>query len=138
MAFVNEWVCDEDVKSYDLDAVWKKVARDTPIQYVWTIDRERNAFLVDYASGRGEFSNHIDFVLSWNGEIHKARMIKNNDRLDGIENLTTTWQLVGIDSNPGTVQEPTEVVALLKEALIGYRLSGAAITVQHHNAVFDF
>lgn len=138
MAFVNEWVSDEDIKKYDLPSVWMKVTWDTPIQYVWTVDRERNTFLIPYASGREEFSNHHDFVLWWDGELHKARLIKNNDRLDGLENLTTTWHLIGIDSDPGSVHSKEKVLAMLKEALRGYRLSGVVWPVQSHTAVFDF
>lgn len=137
MTFVNEYVSDEDAKKYGLDSVWMKVKGSTPFQYAWTVDRERNAFLIAYASGREEFANHHDFVLCWDGDIHKARLISHPDH-GGYENVTTTWQLVGIDSDPDSVHSREEITILLKEALRGYRLSGVAVPVQHHIAVFDF
>lgn len=137
MAFVNEWVSDEDIKKYDLPSVWMKVKGSTPFQYVWTVDRERNAFLIPYASGREEFANQGDFVLWWDGELHKARLISNYNH-GGYENVTTTWHLVGIDSDPGSIHNKEDIVAMLKEALRGFRLDGVVVPVQYHTAVFDF
>jgi len=138
MAFVNEYVSEEDVKKYDLESVWKKVTWDTPLQYVWTVDREQNAFLIAYASGREEFSNQIDFALCWDREIHTARLVKNNDRLNGIENLVTNWRLIGIDCAAGSMHSKEEVLAILKDALSAYKLAGVAIPVKNHTAIFDF
>ncbi|MGQ0597917.1 hypothetical protein [Aquabacterium sp.] len=137
MAFMNEWVSEEDIKKYNLPGVWMKVKGRTPLQYAWTIDRDRSVFLIDYASGREEFSNHIDFVLCWDGEIHKARLISDPDH-GGLENVITTWYLIGIDSPSDSHHNRDEVMSMLKEALRGYKLSGVVTPIQNHTAVFDF
>lgn len=138
MAFVNEYVSAEDVKNYRLDDLWVLLTRDTPLQYIWTIDRDVNAFLISYAHGRDALSNNIDFALVWDGEIHRAALEKNNDRLDGVENITTTWNLIGIEVAPNSKNTRENVIQLLKEALKEYRLSGVVIPVKTHTAVFRF
>lgn len=140
MTFVNEFVSDEDIKKYDLPSVWMKIKGSTPFQYLWTINHKRNVFLIEYSGGREELSNHIDFALWWDGYIHKARLIKNNDRLEGLENLTTTWQLIGVDTDIDidSVHSKEQVLNALKDALRAYRLLGASVPVKNHTAVFDF
>ncbi len=54
MAFVNEYVSEEDIRKYDLvtlrlqyNPVWKKEGKlPYNYQFTWTIDRERDIFLI--------------------------------------------------------------------------------------------
>jgi hypothetical protein len=137
MAFTNEYVSDQDIKKYDLARVWMTLVNDTPLQYIWTVDREQNAFLIGYARGREEFANHHDFAFWWDGEIHKASLISNYAHGE-LENVTTTWQLIGIDCATGSKHTRDQVVALLKESLRAYQVSGAITLIENHAAIFNF
>jgi hypothetical protein len=41
MAFVNEYVSEEEAKKYDLDGINRQFMKAPDIRYDWTIDRER-------------------------------------------------------------------------------------------------
>jgi len=137
MVFVNEWVSAEDVKKYELDIIWKKVKGHTPIDYIWTIDRDRNAFFFPYESGRDDISNRIDFVLCWDGVVHTIGLTKNSDHLEGIENSTTTWSQRWFKYGGG-MHSKEEVIDTIKEALRAFKVFGIALSVEHHTAVFEF
>ncbi len=137
MAFVNEWVSKEDVKKYDLESIRAKVTGERLLNYVWTVDRERNVFLMRYRVGRDEFSNEIDFLLSWDGVIHTFGLSKYNDRFEGIEDLTTTWRMRWV-RYAGGIHSKEEVIDTLKQALGAYKLSAAVAHVDRHTAVFEF
>ena len=83
MAFVNEFVSEEDVSSHDLEGLlnryreypWEKLPR-AGFRYSWTMDRARGVFLVlakilqeTGASGLHEPTNRRIFVLNWRDDV---------------------------------------------------------------------
>lgn len=133
MAFVNEYVPEDDIKKYKLDEIWLKYhpeEKSVPNHYrhEWTVDRERDIYLKWVNVGREEYSSRLTFVLYWKGEFFTADL-----DLVGIgrpQKLTErpyrkVWELVGIwPSQPKTATRE-EVLAVLKEALTVRGYDGA-------------
>jgi len=137
MAFVNEWVSQEDIKKYDLPSFWMKFHWWTPVTYTWTVDRQRNVFLLKVGSGREDTSNHIDFVLCWDGEITRIGLIKHEASQSPNE-MATRWELIGFDFPNVSAHSRDEIVDMLKDALRAYKRSGIVWPVENHTSIFDF
>jgi hypothetical protein len=54
------------------------------------------------------------------------------------EKVTTTWRLRGLDLPAELANKRDEVIAVLKEALIEYKVSGIGVPVADHTAIFEF
>jgi hypothetical protein len=70
MAFVNEYISEEDRQKYGLDEIEnspgmraRAPARD------WTIDHDRNIYLRYIGCGREEFANRTAWHFYWSGEL---------------------------------------------------------------------
>lgn len=137
MAFVNEYVTEEDAKKYDLDGINRQFMKDPEIRYDWTIDRERNVFLLWIEAEREEFAGEETFILWWNGLIVPVYTFKTREGRAS-EKVITTWRLRGIDLPPELSEKYDEVIAVLKEALIEYKVFGIGVPVADHTAVFEF
>ncbi len=137
MAFVNEYVSEEEAKKYDLDGINRQFGRDPDIRYSWTIDRERNVFLMWIKAGREEFASEETFVLWWDGLVVPVYTIKGGGgRLS--EKSTTIWRLRGIDLPSELTDKRDELIAVLKEALTEYKVFGIGVPVADHTAIFEF
>ena len=78
MAFVNEFVSDEDIKKYKLERLWLGFHpgdQEVPSVYRfhWTVDRERDAFFM-IVGGGGREDDATICVLYWKGEYNDARI----------------------------------------------------------------
>ena len=70
MAFVNERIPDEEKEQFKDLSRWKNPVTGRQIEiFMWTIDRERDVFLIRLG-GYGRRKGMPDyFVLSWHGEM---------------------------------------------------------------------
>lgn len=133
MAFVNEYVPEEDVKKHNLDEIWLKshpVEKTIPkdVQLHWTVDRERDAFLMCVGIGREEYSNRHTFVLYWKAELFRidldlvgtGRPQKLTDRP-----YRMVWELVNIWPTQPKTPTREKVLAALEAALTVRGYDGA-------------
>ena len=137
MAFVNEYVSPEDVKKYDLDGINQRFGKDPALRYQWTVDRERNVFLIWMDAGREEFSARQTLLLWWQGISVFVRLLSATTGTLGSQ-VTSRWQLQQINLPPELVTKRTEILDVLKEALVAYKVSGIGLPVPRHTATFEF
>lgn len=81
MAFVNEYVSEEDIKKYDLVDIWlqahpldRKDGGPPPTyRFNWTIDRDRDIYLICVGGG-GYDQFYTEWVLYWKGRPVTVRL----------------------------------------------------------------
>lgn len=131
MAFINEYVNEKNIKKYNLEALYRKLKWDenwTPpgFRFAWTFDAERDCYYIPLWHGREEFSHHCRSVLyfkdiHWNVEVtHEP---------GGSESIAENpyriiWGFVHIKSPDGGPTPLEELIPVLKEALIAYKVRG--------------
>ena len=108
MAFINEWVKVDDRVEYNIPEYGKY----TPT--TWTIDKERNIVLFEYADGGEYMPDVIRFALIVDNEVFCYEMIRI---ITGDDIL---WETV-ITTTPINF----EVNKILEEALIVFGDSGS-------------
>lgn len=137
MAFVNEYVSTEDAKKYDLDGIRTRLGHRPYPQYRWTIDHERDVFLMWIVRGRESFAAHQTFLFWWKGTPLVVRLLSATTDTQGM--VTSTWQFQRFDElPPGLAGKKEELLGVLKEALVEYKVSGIGSLVENHTAVFKF
>jgi len=137
MAFVNEYVSPQDVKKYDLDGIKQRFGKDPDIRYQWTVDRERNVFLMWMEAGREERSHDETFSMHFKGTNFLVHLVGFSAGKIA-EKVTTTWQLEKLGIPPELESRRSEIIDALKEALTEYKASGIGVPVADHTAFFEF
>jgi hypothetical protein len=137
MAFVNEYVPEEDVKKYGLERINLQY-RKTDIRYRWTIDRKRDVYLRWLGGGREEFCDQQDFTLYWKGTLIfvRLRVIDAGGERGG--EGWTRWALQFLNCPEELQAKRSEIIADLKEALTAYKGSGVSSTFTKYTATFEF
>ena len=77
MAFVNEYVSEDDIKKYGLDKVWLdrnavyKAEGKMPsgFRYKWTVDRESDSYFMVVGGGGYDRGNITNCVLFRGGQL---------------------------------------------------------------------
>jgi hypothetical protein len=110
MAFINEYISEEDIEKYDLKKLIEKYKRYTYSPDLdninWTIDKENDIWLVSFGRehdpemDHGFTREHI-FVLHYKGHIIEARLWLEKD---SSFNLSTrpylvNWKLLSLTPN---------------------------------------
>lgn len=108
MAFINEWIKAEDRVEYNIPEYGKY----TPT--TWTIDKERNIVLFEYADGGEYMPDVIRFALVIADEIFCYEMIRS------VTGDNLIWETV-VTTTPINL----EVNKILEEALMEYGFSGS-------------
>jgi hypothetical protein len=141
MAFVNEYVPDEDIKPYGLEAYWNSLLkRGRPASYrlEWTIDRDRDIYLMltHIANQAFEEGDWVEFTLWWEGKVFKCRLKYASSTSEKLSDnpFIQAWDLISI--NPVDEISHEQVLAMLKEALTVYGYSG--VRKQLPNTVVEF
>lgn len=119
MSFINEKISEEYVKKYDFEGLSKTFHQNlSNLKYQWTMDRERNIFLVRLVQDRE--SHGCVFLLWWNEQLITfsiSYVAEGNPHGE----LSITWgePLFAFPDNFNVPYD--EVVRVLKEALIKYK-----------------
>ena len=156
MGFVNEKITDKEiVKKYNLDRLevltanlWHKrrlklamehpdnkeyadeldrvVARDAPNNYYWTIDRQRDIFLIKIRSRQNPDnplmfdSNYEIFILYINGKKVETELKGTFDMIERKQ----YWTLVYLKPESFDDMSREEILTILNEALQVYKAGG--------------
>lgn len=128
MAFLNEYVSEENIKKYDLESLYKKWSVWTPprFQFSWTFDPYRDSYYIPMEIGREEESNQVRGVLFYNGIQWNVMVAKEKGGgLSFTENpYRQIWGLIYIKHPGGGFVPEDEIVPVLKEALTAYQVLG--------------
>jgi hypothetical protein len=118
MAFVNEEISEKDKEYFNSFNLKSPFTRNEPIEpWKWIIDRERDAFLVALG-GQGYYESEIPrfYALIWKKNIIKIETFRN-----GIGSFSTGveiwWKITKIEAPECMIEDNTEMVELIKEAL---------------------
>ena len=124
MAFVNEWISEEDMEKYHIREIRKKMVADRG-RPDWVRDRERDMYLMQ-VNGLGRDNEYETWLLYARGKYAAVRIyLVGSKRLeDGTEDMD--WRFVEFDKGlfcpfPEPPQEDLPAIfRLLEEALSVY------------------
>ena len=128
MAFVNEWISEEDMEKYHIREIRKKMVADRG-RPDWVRDRERDMYLMQ-VNGLGRDNEYEVWLLYARGKYAAVRIYcAGSERLDdGTEDMH--WRFVEFDKGlfcpfPEPPQEDLPAIfRLLEEALSVYGAEG--------------
>jgi hypothetical protein len=133
MAFVNEYVSEENIKKYELEALYTKWLVWIPprFRYTWTFDAERDSYYIPMKTGREEDSNQTRGVLYFKGIHWDVKVLgEEGSSLSFAENpYRQIWGMIHIKHPEGGLVPEAEIVPVLKEALVAYQVFGIGTPV---------
>lgn len=138
MAFVNELIPEEQKDKFPFP-VSTRPDGSKPTLWKWTIDRERDAYLVvtDVLGGGYEGTPPDYFyVLYWKGELvpFAAERHLSGSKTDDI---VLTWKMHRLDIPSALQERKEEVMQLIREALDAQGLLYNRNRVEAVNVQFD-
>jgi len=136
MAFVNEFIPASDVVKYGIARV-NRFYLKSDFRPHWTIDRDRDIYLREVASGREEFAADYTYTLFWKGDLIELALREKGDANPDI----TAWRhyvLLALNLPPHLEVRRGEILADLKDALIARKGSGIYSPGVSIVASFDF
>jgi len=132
MAFVNEYISDEDIERYHLKNLIEKYKRYTYSPDIdninWTIDKEEDIWLIffgrehDPDMDHGYTREHI-FVLYYKGQLIEARLWLEEDSSFNISTrpYIINWKLLSLHSPSKNINiNIDEIKKVLCKALTNY------------------
>lgn len=132
MPFVTELIPVEDKLRLGSSQITDSIGRPLYF-YKWTIDRERDMFLLQTYRGGEDAFHHIEFILSVKGEMQRLSMICHEAEEEG--GGVYPWQLNGpLPTYSRSDEGQSEILAGLREALVSF--SGSVLPAKR--VTFDF
>lgn len=147
MAFVNEYISEENIKKYNIREILKKfhpLFDDNDLdavfgKYSWTIDKDEYIFLILVTQGREDESNQESCAFWWKGTLLGIKIANEGGGLDYTNKTgSVTWGLVDIWRPDDFSVPEIEIINSLKDALIVYQLRGVRIPMDHYSVNFNF
>jgi hypothetical protein len=146
MAFVNEYATDEDIEKYDLYGIWDKFHPLRKGKYYigqrpsFTIDREKNIFLLKVGSGGREEPSILKFLprIDNKGVVIELEKAKGSSGNLHDNPFIIIWDLMKYDSQSDIKYSKEEILKILKEALSVYGLLGVYKQAPNMNIEFKF
>lgn len=138
MAFVNEYISAEDIVQYDIEGVLRRFSKHLIGRWSWTIDREREVVLMWIRRGREEESDHVEFALWWHMQLIEVELITVEEGGSYSAKSYIRWGLETIKLPSSLESQRSEILEVLKEALIEYKAFGMGVPVTDHTVSFDF
>jgi hypothetical protein len=144
MGFVNEFIPEEDVEKYGLEAIDEKFRSNGTRARDWTIDRERDIYLRNVAIGGGaepELRNRTLWTFYWRGTPINLRLDLIGGGGGRGEPGWSHWKLIWLNGSYGLPEHlrpyKDEILADLKEALIVYKDFGAYSKNTDYHVILD-
>lgn len=136
MAFVNELIPEEAKEAFDFPVQVSLTSGAKPTLWKWTVDRERNAFLIQTGIEGGAYEGtpeETSFVLLLDG--HKCSFTGTNQIrvVDGANHLT--WNIRNLSVSDALAHDQERVMSLIADALdaMGFLYRRSAVkTVTTH------
>jgi hypothetical protein len=145
MAFINEYISEEDIIKYEVKEAWEKISPGSTgpdsflSKYTWTIDKDRDVYFIPMASGKEEFSNQSISALWWKGTLLSVSLASMGGYLDYPNGKgERTWALIKI-LKPKEFHVPdVEIIPILKDALITFGYDGIILPIKDYKVTFTF
>lgn len=138
MAFKNEPIPKLDPLQHIVERIKRPPTYSQPANpSSWTIDREKNSFLVQTRGGTTDDPYMMQFALWFDGSLFDIDMERHTSgRLDA--KVYIVWQLTLIRSSNNAVFDRPKILEELKNALKAYGVHGYGVSAQAIDATFDF
>ena len=124
MAFINEYISEEDRKKYNIDAINERfiVGGTNPRQ--WTIEKEKNTYLMCVARGREEFFSESTWIFFWEGNLIELeiKLVSSDSKVNGPGYSHKEIKSIKIPESLKGKEE--ELLRNLKEAFLAYKDGG--------------
>lgn len=127
MAFVNEYITEEDKEKYGLDTLWAKyhdvLHQKLPNKKDWTIDRERESWLMKTALIPDDsifdhaYSSEQIWTLYCKGQSVEVRLEVSSDKEFNGKKYNKIWNLLAISPDSLNNLSIDELIKLLEETL---------------------
>ncbi len=142
MAFVNEYVSEENINKHDLKALSKKWWNWLPpeFRYAWTYDSNRDSYFIPISRGREEYAHHLRGVLYFKGTHWDIEICHEPGGSDSYleKPYRQIWGLIHIKHPEGEPVPTEEIAPVLKEALVAYKIRGVHTKVADVVTSFTF
>ena len=153
MAFVNEYISQEDITKYKFEGLAKKYSNlynssSFLIKADWTVDKERESWLSWFRNETDNTPNAFDhattresvFILHYKGKNIEARVwLEEDSKLSIYKSpYIVIWRFISISPSSFEGVEETEIKAVLQEALSVYGLRGIRAQGEGKNAIVEF
>lgn len=137
VAFVNEYISEEDFKAYGLEEIDKKFVVGRVRSPQWTINRDANIYLRCVARGREERGHRSTWVFFWRGEMLKV-YLENLDMKGQPGGPRQGHKRVRRIEMPAYLEErQEEILGDLREALVAYKDGGVFATATSYTLTLD-
>lgn len=136
MGFVNEYMSKEDIEKYRIKELDKRfwVGHYKPM---WTVDRERDAYLRYLRCGREDTAGRIKFYFYWKGHEVLADLIVKTFR-HGENRPGNHYSIHEIQIPEEVASQRKEILSDLKDALTEYKDNGILSRSNDFKFLFDF
>lgn len=136
MAFVNERMTKEQREAFKE----RKIPAPTwPLRILesstWTVDHERDIFLVWGSRLREDNHSNTYFVLGWEGIYIQIKL-----KFTFLNKTSQRWSIVEFDIPKELIENKQEIITDLKKALTVFGLFGNPLDPNNNNinVIFDF
>jgi len=149
MAFINEYISDEDVEKYQINELMNSYQGegqfpDEFYHHRWTINKEKESWFMwvhvptdplDYTRSTGE-RIFILHYKSKNIEIILRKIFEESSEIKTDNPFYVTWKLDHI-KKPEALKNilDEEIIEVLKEALMAYGTRGIKTSIPHKNII---
>ncbi len=137
MAFINEYISEEDLKKYSIEEIDENYMVGATNARDWTVDHERKIYLRNVANGREEFAHRTDWTFYWQGELITFRMEikKTGGKFKG-----PSWghkKITRIDIPDSILSQRTEILEDIRKALEAYKDGGVFARATTYELTLD-
>lgn len=136
MKFINEFISEGDFVKYGMAEIDRRYSR-SDLKPHWTISIDREVYLRQVVSGRGELAGENTYVLHWKGSLIKLKLRESRSSAPDFTALRD-YSLLALDLPPNLEAYRTEILADLKDALIVRNGAGVYSSGIPNKASFHF
>jgi hypothetical protein len=137
MAFVNEYIAEEDVIKYGLEEIDSRFVVGGVKARDWTIDRERGVYLRVVARGREEISHQSTWTFYWKGQLLDVEL-ENVSTIGPVDGHRHGHKRVRSLEIPHHLRGDRDaILSDLEEALIAYKTGGVFSSAASYSLTLD-
>ena len=124
MAFINEYIPQEDLIKYDIEAFYVTYVVGGTRPRQWTIDREKNIYVIKVARGREEYFNQTTWVLYFENHLIEFFIDYLGEQESNVGATIERKKLRQINLPEQMRMRRDEIILVIREALTAYKDGG--------------
>lgn len=137
MPFVNEYIPQDDLIKYEIEAINLKYVVGGTRARDWTIDRERNIYIRNVANGREDFFHESTWTLFYKDQLIEFGLSNISHQVNA-EGVKIGHKKLRYVSLPEPLQAQKDaVIAVITEALTAYKDGGVFATAADYAVALE-